>query len=500
MASELLSGESSGNATLDDSNDLRIISAEVTFGDLPMLELATDEEESIGGELDLILPDDDPSQSGSGAGLTDAFAEIDDLAPDVHMEGGGTDDRGSDFSPDPPAAWLELTDEESAPKPVPEPPRPVRATERLRRAIAEAPQHWQLHRRLAEALFEEGDRQGGLRELETAMLGLESTHDLNGARSMAEEIIRVEPNSVRHHQKRVEYAVRANDRTRLVDAYLDLAEALFRIGELDKSRVVYGRVLELAPQDARVRSALDAIGGRSGTAADAGARREYDVPTAPPISAPPRAPDTRTKPVAPAPVPPPRRATPTPRGIPAVAANSTADSFVNLAEWVRDEEEPKSTRMVVDVKEPAHEEQVDFAEMLAMFKQGVEANVDEADHESHYDLGVAYKEMGLLDEAISEFQKALRGAEYRVRSYEALGQCFVEKEQYQIAATLLARALGDKQSSDDVLVGVLYLLGYASEMLKRWADAQRYYERVFAVDIQFRDVRDRLAAVTRASK
>jgi len=47
---------------------------------------------------------------------------------------------------------------------------------------------------------------------------------------------------------------------------------------------------------------------------------------------------------------------------------------------------------------------------------------------------------------------------------------------------------------------VLYLLGYASEMLKRWADAQRYYERVFAVDIQFRDVRDRLAAVTRASK
>ena len=173
------------------------------------------------------------------------------------------------------------------------------------------------------------------------------------------------------------------------------------------------------------------------------------------------------------------------------------ESFVNLAEWVRDEEEPKSTRMVVDVKEPAHEDQVDFAEMLAMFKQGVAANVDEADHESHYDLGVAYKEMGLLDEAISEFQKSLRGAAYRVRSYEALGQCFVEKEQYQIAVTILTRALGDADDADDVLIGVLYLLGLASEKVEHWKDAQRFYQRVCAVDIQFRDVRDRLAAVER---
>jgi hypothetical protein len=48
-----------------------------------------------------------------------------------------------------------------------------------------------------------------------------------------------------------------------------------------------------------------------------------------------------------------------------------------------------------------------------------------------------------------------------------------------------------------MLVGVLYLLGLASEILERWADALRFYERVFAVDIQFRDIGDRLAAVER---
>ena len=147
--------------------------------------------------------------------------------------------------------------------------------------------------------------------------------------------------------------------------------------------------------------------------------------------------------------------------------------------------------MVSDGEEEPQEQQ-DFAEMLAKFKQGVTSNVDDTDHESHYDLGVAYKEMGLLDEAISEFQKALRGTEQRVRTYEALGQCFVEKRQYQIAMTILQRALNDAGASDDTLVGVLYLLGYASESLQKWGDAVGYYERVFTVDIQFRDVGDRL--------
>ena len=135
-----------------------------------------------------------------------------------------------------------------------------------------------------------------------------------------------------------------------------------------------------------------------------------------------------------------------------------------------------------------------------MFKQGVAANVDDADHESHYDLGVAYKEMGLLDDAISEFQKALRGTEHRGRTYEALGQCFVEKRQYQIALTILSRALTDQHATDDQLVGVLYLLGYASEALGRFPDALKFYERVFAVDIQFRDIGDRLAAVDRKAR
>ncbi len=117
------------------------------------------------------------------------------------------------------------------------------------------------------------------------------------------------------------------------------------------------------------------------------------------------------------------------------------DDFVDLGSWLRDDEPVRSTRMVTAEAAPTGDEQADFDEMLRRFKQGIAANVDEEDFASHYDLGVAYKEMGLVDEAIAEFQKSLRGDAHRVRSYEALGQCFVEKGQHEVALTLLQRAI-----------------------------------------------------------
>jgi tetratricopeptide (TPR) repeat protein len=171
---------------------------------------------------------------------------------------------------------------------------------------------------------------------------------------------------------------------------------------------------------------------------------------------------------------------------------------VNLGDWLRDDDAPKDTRMVVEEKEPSGDEEADFQEMLRKFKQGIADNVEEEDHQSHYDLGVAYKEMGLLDEAIAEFQKALRAPNNRVPTYEALGQCFMEKEQVAMAATILSRALHEKGVTEDQLVGVLYLLGRCAEARGQREQAIEYYQRVFVLDIQFRDVGERLVAVESA--
>jgi tetratricopeptide (TPR) repeat protein len=214
----------------------------------------------------------------------------------------------------------------------------------------------------------------------------------------------------------------------------------------------------------------------------------------------------RAKPKAPSPKAAPRVATP-PSEVPRAATpkeNTTQrpadDNFVDLGDWLREERGPRSTRMVAEEDHNRGEgEEADFTDMLEKFKAGVAANVDEEDYDSHYDLGVAYKEMGLIDEAVAEFQKALRGATQRIRAYEALGQCFIERSEHDVALTVLGRALREPGMEDEDLIGVLYLLGFASEGSKKPRDAAAYYQRVFAIDIDFRDVSKRLKQMTKAA-
>ena len=176
------------------------------------------------------------------------------------------------------------------------------------------------------------------------------------------------------------------------------------------------------------------------------------------------------------------------------------DHFVDLGDWLREDAGPRSYRMVAQ-EDPNREEgeEADFTDMLEKFKAGVAANVDDEDFDSHYDLGVAYREMGLFDEAIFEFQKALRGATQRIRAYEALGQCFIDRNEHDVAITVLGRALREPGMEDEDLIGVLYLLGFASEGSRKPRDAAAYYQRVFAIDIDFRDVSKRLKQMTKAA-
>ena len=230
------------------------------------------------------------------------------------------------------------------------------------------------------------------------------------------------------------------------------------------------------------------------------------VEVPPPVPAPEQreaAPPPAARPIA-EPVAPPPDLVPTaaaPAEPAAAASPGSDDDFLDLGDWLRTEEGPKTTRMIAEgIVPPPIDEQADFGEMLQRFKEGVAANIDDSDSAAHYDLGIAFKEMGLVDEAIGEFQKALRSTQHKAATYEALGTCFVEKKQYEVASTVLMRALSEPGLDDDKLSGVLYLLGVSAEALGKSQEAAAYYQRVFAVDIGFRDVAERLTAVTQGAK
>ncbi len=306
-------------------------------------------------------------------------------------------------------------------------------------AVTQSPQDWGLRRRLAEALFEVGERDAALAELELALTGFVQARDDGTAADIADMLVAVSPERVPYHQRRVALAVRLQDTTRLRVAYLDLADSLVRTGEETRARALYARVLEMHPADDRARMALGA-----------------PSPT-PPVAAQPQ--------------------------------------FLNLAEWLRDDAAPVSTRMRMPEPTATGDEQADFESLLRHFKEGVARSIGDDDFESRYDLGVAYKEMGLLDDAISEFQRALRSRAHRLPAYEALGQCFVEQGRFELAATVLTRAVHEEGFGDEQRVGVLYLLAFSCEARQRFAEARSYFQRVYATDIHFRDVAARLAAL-----
>jgi len=354
----------------------------------------------------------------------------------------------------------ELTD-------VPElPGAPERTVEFLEALVAQSPDDGAVRREWAEMLLEKGERDRGLDELDTALQAFENDEDWPSAISVANEILLLEPNSVPHLQKCVEFAYRSGDQSALVPAYINLANGLFRSGAMEESWTVYERVLELDPENAEAKEGIATV--------------------EPFLPAPPASADPVQEPTAPS-VP---AETPVPRKI-------RGSGFVDLGELILGDREEKSARMI-GKEERLGDEQRDFQVMLSQFKKGIEENIDEADGEAHYDLGVAFKEMGLLEEAIGEFQKALRSDDTRLQAAEALGLCFYERGQLQVAATVMRRAVDTDPAGDDVKIGLLYWLGRCDEEQSKRAGALAYYERVFALDIKFQDVGERVTALSKA--
>jgi tetratricopeptide (TPR) repeat protein len=173
-----------------------------------------------------------------------------------------------------------------------------------------------------------------------------------------------------------------------------------------------------------------------------------------------------------------------------------AGDFVDLGALILDDDRVKDTRMRVEDEEPSGDEQQDFQEMLQQFKRGIDENIDAEDFQAHYDLGVAFKEMGLLDEAISEFQKALRSPEGRLKTLEALGSAFHDKGQFAIAEAILKRAVESLGATDDEQIGLIYWLARAQEAQGKAEAAITTFERVMAVDIGFMDASGRMAKLS----
>ena len=180
---------------------------------------------------------------------------------------------------------------------------------------------------------------------------------------------------------------------------------------------------------------------------------------------------------------------------PESATASSTETYVDIGAMLLGDEvhtTQKSTRFVVPYEEPTGDDQADFEKMLDQFKKQVSENIETSDVTAHYDLGTAYMEMGLLDEAIGEFQMVLRSTSDHLATYEMLGQTFLQKQEPEAALQSLTRGLDAPCAIEEERVGIYYYLGLAHETIGNTETAVEFYDKVFAIDINFADVTERL--------
>jgi pilus assembly protein FimV len=198
----------------------------------------------------------------------------------------------------------------------------------------------------------------------------------------------------------------------------------------------------------------------------------------------------------PPPPPPPAALAPPPPPEPVAEEGLFADEddFFDLAAELESEMEEDSEQISLS------EEEQSLEEIFKEFKKGVEQQLDSEDYDTHYNLGIAYKEMGLTDEAIGEFQLASKDPKRAVECASMLGLCFLEKGMPQLAIKWYRKGLEMPEISEEEHIGLLYDLGSAYMEVGDTDNAQKAFMEVYGMNTNYRDIVSRIKQLEDARK
>ena len=140
-----------------------------------------------------------------------------------------------------------------------------------------------------------------------------------------------------------------------------------------------------------------------------------------------------------------------------------------------------------------------LAELFEEFRVAEEGDEVREDFETHYNMGTAYKEMDLVDEAIQEFQTSVAlvkpgdGTSRFLQCCNMLGHCFVQKGMPEAAVLWFKKGLSAPDHTEDEYQALRYELASAYEQLGDLKRAREFYTEVYGVDVSYREVAEKLS-------
>ncbi len=137
-------------------------------------------------------------------------------------------------------------------------------------------------------------------------------------------------------------------------------------------------------------------------------------------------------------------------------------------------------------------ERMTFQSLFKDFKEKLSQQISKEDVETHYNLGIAYKEMGLYDDAIGEF---LLTSEFEEKTYDSfimVANCFVEKGELDKAILFYKRALQIENILEEKKAGIYFEMGSISEREKDYEKAYMYFKKALSLDLSLKIAQNKI--------
>jgi tetratricopeptide (TPR) repeat protein len=264
------------------------------------------------------------------------------------------------------------------------------------------------------------------------------------AKTLLNELKMKEPDNIDVHVKLKSLSIDTNDTEQAVTECIILANLYERAGDEENKKANLKEAYMMDPKDPRIAGRLDEVG--------AGETPEESL--MPEAQAPEKATVSEEAPTVEFPEP----------------------TFEDLD--------------IQELQEPDLEN--DVLEIFDEFKKGLEQEVEAEDTETHYNLGIAYKEMGLIDDAVKVFQSTSHDPNYYVKSATMLGICYMEKGMQSLAIDAFTGALMKIDPNNETAWSLRYELADAYEKNDNMEEALRLYTEVFGWNAHFRNVSERI--------
>jgi len=157
-------------------------------------------------------------------------------------------------------------------------------------------------------------------------------------------------------------------------------------------------------------------------------------------------------------------------------------------------------KSIEEVMEKAENLDIPIEQILSESKKQLSKIIDTNDAQAHYDLGCAYKDMGLYDEAIEELKIAMQNEDKEIPALNMIALINLEKQRFTDAISIFKKLLNYDEITEEQKIDFLYQIGNAYLKIKDKNEALFYLNKVFKQNPNYRNIKQLMELIKSTEK